>query len=874
MRMAACDSPGVWPMTTMTPELLPGARFSTRLDSCVDRARTAAVAFRRLDQEEVDRIVRAMVVAGLEHAIELAELAVLETGFGVVEDKVIKNLMATETLYDYLDGKRTVGVICEDARRATQEVAEPIGVVLALLPITNPTSTALFKAIVAAKTRNAMIVRPAARAARCSQRAIEIVRAAGEAAGLPVDALQVVPDPTREASRYLFEHPGVNLIWTTGGQKAVRAASEAGKPCIGVGSGNAPVYVHRSADVRMAALDILVSKTFDASVICAAEQTLVIDEAIYDELVAELERMGARMLSHEECDALVEFALEPEEGGRADALGQSCANLSARSGFARDDEATKVLLARLPAYLDELARHPLVGEKPMPVLGIVRSSSVEHAIAACQLVTEQGGLGHTSAVYAQDEDIIACFAEAMRTSRILVNTPAAMGALGGVYNALTPTLSLGCGTWGGSNTTANVNYKELLNVKTVARRQAPPQCFGIPSTTYFNTGAIESLRELSAAQVLIVTDAATQAGGAVDDVLGHLAAGVVHVCCDVAACPTQAQVHAGALTLAATGADLVVAVGGGSVIDAAKAMRLLFEHPELNLGEFALPFLDARKRVAGIPPPPDRRVRLVAVPTTGGTGAEISPTAVISVGGRHVTLDDRSLAPDMAIVEPRLTLTMVPALTADAGVDALTHALEAYVSIFASPFTDAFCLQAIRLILDALPRAFADGSDLAARTDMANAATIAGLARSGALLGVNHGLAHALGAHFGIAHGCANGLFLPHVLRYNAQIPSKFTPAPGYSAYVAPEKYAQIARMLGLGGHTEQRARERLFEHVDELLTAVGMPRTVFDLGLPAIEYAAARDELAMAAFRDSSLRANPRMPLVAELRELLEGVA
>ncbi|MGZ6696748.1 MAG: bifunctional acetaldehyde-CoA/alcohol dehydrogenase [Solirubrobacteraceae bacterium] len=849
-----------------------GPDLAHRLDGYVERARAAATAFRRLDQEAVDRIVWAMTVAGLEHAIDLAELAMEETGFGVFEDKVVKNYIATEFLYDYLKDKRTVGVIGEDPERAIQEVAEPIGVVLALLPITNPTSTALFKSIVAAKTRNAIIFRPSARAARCAQRAVEILKEAGAAAGMPPDALQVVPDPTLDVSQYLFHHDGVDFIWTTGGPKAVQATNEAGKPCIGVGPGNAPVYLHRSADVRMAVVDMLISKTFDASVICPAEQTLVVDEAIADEVIAELVRMGARELEPGETDALARLLFEPDGRVQVGALGRSCVDLAAMAGFSAED-GTKVLLAPLPSDLGELADHPLVREKLMPVLGVVRSPSVEHAIAACEIVSEHGGLGHTSAVYSRDDAVVARFADAIRTGRILVNAPTAVGALGGVYNALTPTFSLGCGTWGGSTTTDNVNYRNLLNVKTVSRRQAPPQWFRVPSDTYFNAGAVESLRQVPAAQVLIVTDAGSEARGAADEVRRHLSTQSVHVFSDLEPEPTEAQIRAGVAVLDETHADLIVAVGGGSVIDAAKAMRLFHEHPELSLRELALPFLDARKRVATYPPP-GHAVRLVAVPTTAGTGSEVSPAAVLTVGGRKVTLVDYSLVPDMAVVEPRLMITMPPTLTADTGVDALTHALEAFVSIFASPYTDAFCLQAINLILPALPRACADGGDLQARTDMANAATIAGLAFSNAFVGVNHALAHALGARFGIAHGRANGLFLPHVLRYNAAIPAKFMPAPAYAAYVAPEKYAQIAWVLGLGGHGEDVARERLFARIDELLGAVGMPRTVADLGLGAQEYADAADELAMMAFSDPSLRTNPRMPLVSELRELLAAVA
>jgi acetaldehyde dehydrogenase/alcohol dehydrogenase len=840
-----------------------------RLDETVQRARDAARALRTLDQDTVDRIVWAMVVAGLENAIDLAQLAMEETGFGVLEDKVVKNYIATEFLYDYLKDKRSVGVIDEDTERGIQYVAEPIGVVLALLPITNPTSTALFKAIVAAKTRNAIIFRPSARAARCATRAIELLQQAGESAGLPPDALQVVPDATLEVSQYLFHHPGVDLIWTTGGPKAVAATNAAGKPCISVGAGNAPVYLHASADVPMAVVDILISKTFDASLICPAEQTLVVDDGIYDEVVAELARMGARILGPAEVDALGACAFDATGRPHLEALGRSCTDLAGLAGFASNDE--KVLVAPLPADLDALAAHPLVQEKLMPVLGLVRSPSVEHALDACVLVTEHGGLGHTSAVYATDESVIARFAERVQTGRVLVNAPTAVGALGGVYNRMTPTFSLGCGTWGGGNTTDNINYRNLLNVKAVARRQTPPQWFRVPSDTYFNTGAIENLRTLAAGSAVIVTDAGTERRGVVEDVRRHLACPDVRVFAGVEPEPTEEQVRRGVAMLGDTPPELIVAVGGGSVIDAAKAMRLFHENPDLTMRELTLPFLDARKRVAHYPESARHRIRLAALPTTAGTGSEVSPAAVLTHAGRKLTLVDYSLVPDVAIVDPRLTLTLPPAMTADTGIDALTHALEAYVSIFASPFTDAFCLQAMHLILDALPRAVADGGDLGARTDMANAATIAGLAFSNAFVGVNHALAHAVGARFGVAHGRANGLFLPHVLRYNAAIPRKFMPAPGYGAYVVPQKLAQAAWVLGLGGHSEEIARERLFERVDALLAEVGMPATVAAAGIDVEAYRAALPELVRDAFRDASLRTNPRMPLLEELGALFE---
>ena len=840
-----------------------------RIDGYVARARSAADAFRAVDdQVAVDRIVHALVVAGLEHAVELARLAMEDTGFGVFEDKVVKNYIATEFLHDYLKDKRSVGVIEEDAARAVSYIAEPIGVVLALTPITNPTSTVLFKAIVAAKTRNAMIFRPSARAARCAQRTVELLQAAGEAVGMPPDTLQVIPDPTLDVSQFLFHHPGVDFIWTTGGPKAVAAANAAGKPCLSVGAGNAPVYVHRSADVGMAAVDMLISKTFDSSVICPAEQTCIIDEPVWDAMVAELQRLGARLLGEDEVTALSAAAFD-DGAVQLQTVGQSCMTLGGLAGFEAEID-DKVLLAPLPTDLDELTAHPLAAEKLMPVLGLVRSPSVEHAIAAAEAITEHGGLGHTSAVYATDEDVIDAFSARVRTGRILVNAPTAVGALGGVYNAMTPTFSLGCGTWGGSLTTDNINYRNLLNVKAVSRRQTPPQWFRVPSDTYFNPGALETLRTLHCEQALIVTDADTEARGVADEVRRHLDA-PVRVFADVEPEPSEAIVQAGVEVVRNLRPDLVIAVGGGSAIDAAKAIRLFHESPQLSLAELTLPFLDARKRVSQYPEV-EHSLRLVAVPTTSGTGSEVSPAAVLTAGGRKLTLVDYSLVPDIAIVDPRLTLTMPPALTADTGVDALTHALEAGVSIFASPYTDAFCMQALHLILDSLPQACADGSDLAARTAMSNAATLAGLAFSNAFVGVCHSLAHAVGARFGIAHGRANGIFLPHVLRYNAAIPRKFMPAPGYKTYVAPDKYAQMAWVHGLGGRSAEERRARLFTRVEALLDEVGIPRSLGDAGVGEAEFEAALPELAEAAFMDPSMRTNPRMPLVAELVDLLRA--
>jgi len=872
---AAPQAPAGVPADTPTPEAAGTPEDAAqavrdrdaRIQQQIADARRAADAFRGFGQEQVDAIVKAMVHAGLTHAVELAKLAVDETGFGVFEDKVVKNFVATEFLYDYLRDKKTVGVIDADPELGIQHIAEPVGVVLAITPITNPTSTVLFKAIVAAKTRNAIVFRAHPLAARSAARVVELLAAAGEAAGMPPGALQIVPDPEHEVTHALFKHPSVDFLWTTGGAAIVKLTNEAGKPALSVGPGNAPCYVHRTADIEGVVVDVLISKTFDASVICPAEQTIIIDDEIYDRVVSEFVRMGAHLMTPEEQAALTRFAFEANGRVNLAALGQKAPELARRAGV-EVPESTKVLLATLPSDSAALAADALCREKLMPVLGLVRAHSVDEAIAAAVTVTEHGGLGHTSSIYTRDEDVVRRYGEAVRTGRILVNAPTAVGALGGIYNSLPPTFSLGCGTWGGSMTTDNVNYKNLMNIKTVSYRKSPPQWFRVPSTTFFNVGALESLLTLSMQRVLIVTDAVLEARGTLDLVRTKLGGAYVRVYSGVTPEPDQAVVEAGVEMMRQIQPDTVIAVGGGSVIDAAKAMRLFYEHPELRLEELALPFLDPRKRVSQFPTD-NHTVRLIGCPTTAGTGSEVSPAAVITVGSRKATMVDYCLVPDMAIVDPMLTASLPPGATADTGLDALTHALEAAVSIFASPYTDAFCVQAIRMIFQSLPRAVADGSDLEARTGMANASTLAGLAFSNAFVGVNHAMAHAVGARLHIPHGRANAVLLPHVLRYNASIPSKFMPAPGYSNYVAPEKYAQIGYVL-FGGHVDEEARQRLFDAVDTLIAEVGLPATLKDAGVAEDAFLAALPDLVQDAFVDMSARTNPRMPLLDELEALL----
>lgn len=838
------------------------------VDAHIAEARRAAAEFRTFDQERVDAIVTAMVRAALHQTIPLARAAVSETGFGVFEDKVIKNFVATEFLYDYLRDKKTVGVIDEDAENDIAYVAEPIGVVMAIIPVTNPTSTVLFKAIVAAKTRNAIVFRAHPLATKSAQAVVDVLVEAGEAAGLPKGAITLLPDPEHAVTHYLFKHPGVDFIWTTGGPRIVELSNASGKPSVSVGPGNAPCYVHSSADINGAVVDILISKTFDASVICPAEQTLIIDAPVYDQMLAEFTRLGGYVMSAQETQQLTEFAFTSEGPVNLAAVGRPPAALAESAGFSVPAD-TKVLLAPLPSDLDELGAHPLVREKLMPVLSVVRSPSVDHGISAAVLVTEHGGLGHTSSIYSTDQSVIDAYAARVRTGRILVNAPTAVGALGGVYNALTPTFSLGCGTWGGSSTTDNVNYKNLLNIKTVTRRKSPPQWFRLPSDTYFNHGALENLRSIEARRVLIVTDGILAKTGLVDHVRTYLAGDpYVRIFTDVTPEPGWPVIEAGLHMTADVEPDLIIAVGGGSVLDAAKVIRLFHEHPDLVLDELTVPFLDPRKRMARFPGEA-HRVKLAAVPTTAGTGSEVSPAAVVTVAGHKESLVDYSMVPDVAIVDPALTLSLPPGATADTGFDALTHALEAAVSIFASPYTDAFCVQAAWMIFENLPRAVADGHDMAARAAMSNAATMAGFAFSNAFLGVNHAIAHSIGARYHIAHGRANAIMLPHVLRYNSRIPSKFMPAPGYTTYVAPQKYAQIGRIL-FGGRGEQEQRRRLFDAVDKLADKVGMPRSLKDAGVLEADFLATLPDVALTAYSDVAMRTNPRMPMLTEIEQLL----
>jgi acetaldehyde dehydrogenase/alcohol dehydrogenase len=839
------------------------------LERLVSQAKAAAAVFTQFTQEDVDRIVKPMVLAGLEQAQHLACMAVEETKLGVMEDKVLKNMVATEFAYNYIKDKRTVGIIREFPERNLVEMAEPIGVIFSLTPITNPTSTVLFKCIMAIKTRNAVIVSPHPNAWRCCSEAVRIMYEAALKHGAPQGVLSCLEAHTLQDNAYLMRHKDVGLIDATGGPGAVKAAYSSGKPALGVGPGNTPVYLERTADLKTAVVDIIISKTFDNGTICASEQTLVIDDEIYDLVLKKFAELGAHICNERETELLSRTVIDPATGlMQPMAIGQKATDIARLIGLSVKPD-TKLLIAPIQGVGRE---HPLSVEKLFPLLAVYRAKSMDEALRVCVKVNHAGGLGHTAVIFSRNDEVIRKFGEVINAGRIIVNSPGSVGALGAVYNDLVPTFSFGCGTGGGNSTTDNTNIYHYLNIKRVARRTQAHMWFRVPSQIYFNLNAVENLRDFPSRCTIIVTNPALEKFGHVDIVRRYIPGQThVHVSVIPDAEPELKVVMQGVESLNFYKADQIIALGGGSVIDAAKIMKLKYESPDADLAELAAPFLDLRKRVVKYPTEKTNRARLIAIPTTSGTGSEITPFAVLTdkERGRKVTLADYSLTPDVAIVDPQFVMSMPKDLTADTGIDCLTHALEAVVSSYASPYTDSNAMQAIRMVFKYLPIAYEHPHDEEARCMMHNAAAIAAMAFSNASVGVNHALAHAFGARFGVAHGRANALMLPHVIAYNAAVPSKFVPSPYQQGHVAHKKYATVADLLGLGGHTVEEKVKNLITSVEQLLDQLGFPRSIAELGISKEEFERAMPELTKLAFTDPSGRSNPRMPLMSELAEL-----
>lgn len=848
-----------------------------RVNLTVRQARLAAAVFSQYSQEQVDRIVKAMTLAALQNAHKLAVAAHEETRMGVIEDKVLKNMVASEFLYNQIKDRKTVGVIREFPEDNMVEVAEPMGVLLALAPVTNPTSTVIFKSLCAAKTRNAIIFSPHLMGANCSNLAAKIVYEAALEAGAPKDFITWVEKSPRlrRETELMMVHPDVDLIFATGGTQMVRAACSSGKPVLGVGAGNTPVYVTKSANIPSAAMDITISKTFDNGAECPSEQTLIVDREVLDELLAEFRGLNCYVCTSEEVEKVASVVIDSRTGGmNYKFVAQPACVIAEAAGLTHVPKDVKILLCPLDG---DVRKHKLAVEKLMPVLGYVAVDSVDEGLNRALDINYAGGTGHTSGIFANDDEVIERFATAINTGRVIVNSPTSIGGLGGVYNNLNTTLSFGCGTGGGNITTDNVGVANLLNYKRVPKRRNFTLTFQTTKNIYINPGSIEHLRGLKTKSAFVITSPSAASRGHLSLILERLPQSCrVDVFSQVSVEPDWSTIERALGLMRQSKPDTIIALGGGSVLDAAKIMRLFYDWPDLKLDQIAINFLDYRHRVAEFPK--EVRTQLVAIPTTSGTGSEVTPFAVFKDNRSHrkVSLVDESLLPNVAIIDANLTRGLPPSITADTAVDALTHALESLVSIMSSDYTDGLALEAMRLIFEALPEVLKNGSSVLWRHKLHNASCLAGMAIGNASVGMNHALAHSLGAQFDIPHGKANGAFLLTTIDYNAGVPRKITPHSTYPMYVVRKKYLRAAQFLGLpmtpdatGKFTEQEGITALKRAIYDLLVSIGQPTCIAELGISMEAIQGKLPELVGASFEDLSVRTSPRAPLFEEIGEL-----
>ncbi len=842
-------------------------------DAVVRRVAAAQERYADFSQERVDAIFRKAAMAAALQRIPLARMTVEETGMGILEDKVIKNHYAAEYVYNTYKNTQTCGVVDRDETNGITKILEPIGVIAGVIPTTNPTSTAIFKTLLALKTRNGIVLSPHPRACRSTIAAARIVLDAAVAAGAPADIIGWIEEPSIEATNTLMRHELTSLILATGGPGMVKAAYSSGKPAIGVGAGNTPAVIDETVALPMAISSILLSKTFDNGMICASEQSVIAVDEVYDAVRAEFIKRGAYIVSPAEKTRLSDYAFANGKLN-GEVVGQSAFTIAMNAGFGVDPH-TKVLIAECDTVGHD---EPLSNEKLSPILALYRAADYPAAVDRAVELVAFGGLGHTSALYTDESnrERIALFGRKMKTGRILVNSPSSHGAIGDLYNfKLAPSLTLGCGSWGGNSVSENVGVEQLLNTKTVAEKRENMLWFQAPPKVYFKRGSMApALRELQGKKrAVIVTDRPLHDLGYADRVIQVLdEVGIrSRVFADVDPNPTLSNIRQGLAVMEEFQPDVIVSLGGGSPIDAAKIMWLLYEDPSASFEGLAMRFMDIRKRIYTYPEL-GRKAIMVAIPTTSGTGAEVTPFAVITDddGMKH-PLADYALTPDVAIVDSDLVTTMPPKLTAWSGLDALTHAIEAYVSVVANEYTSPMALQAIKLVVENLPAAYRNGdTDLKAREKMHNAGTIAGMAFANAFLGICHSLAHKLGARFHVPHGCANAILLGHVIRYNAtDAPTKQGTFAMYTHPMAKERYAEISRYLGLGGVTEDEQVERLIDKIEEIKRICEIPNTLEAYGIDRAEFESSLDAMALEAFDDQCTGANPRYPLVEELKQI-----
>ncbi|WP_033259725.1 bifunctional acetaldehyde-CoA/alcohol dehydrogenase [Kitasatospora setae] len=863
-----------------TPAAVEAAEAAAAVDVLVRNGRKALREYAGFTQEKVDRIVKKASLAALAAHTRLAALAVEETGRGVFEDKAVKNVFACENVTHSMAGMKTVGVVSRDEIDGITEIAEPVGVVAGVTPVTNPTSTTIFKALIALKTRNPIVFGFHPAAQRCSAEAARIVRDAAVAAGAPAHCVQWIERPSMAATGALMRHEDVATILATGGNGMVRAAYSCGKPALGVGAGNVPAYVEKSADLKRAVNDIVLSKSFDNGMICASEQAVILDAEVYGPALAEFRKLKAHLASAEEKAKLEAYVFGVGEdrncaGAKLNAavVGRSAPEIAAAAGFEVPAD-TSVILAEVGGVGEA---EPLTREKLCPVLAVLRADSRAHGLELATGMVEFNGLGHSAAVHSEDAAFVEEFGTAVKACRIIWNAPSSQGGIGDVYNAFLPSLTLGCGSYGHNSVSGNVSALNLVNIKRIGRRNTNMQWFKVPPKVFFERNSIRYLADMRGARkVVVVTDKTMVEIGHLDrirEVLSRRTEPVeVRVVDFVEPNPSIATVEKGAELMRGFQPDTIVALGGGSPMDAAKVMWLMYEHPEVEFADLKEKFFDIRKRAFTFPDLGEK-AKLVCIPTTSGTGSEVTPFAVITdpESGQKYPLADYALTPTVAIVDPALTTHLPREVTADSGFDALTHCVETYVSVYANDFTDGLALQGIRLIFENLEAAVVDGPDApVAREKMHNAGTIAGMAFGSAFLGVVHAMAHTLGATFHVAHGRTNALLLPHVIRYNGSAPAKVTSWPKYQSYVAPERYQQIARMLGLPAATPEQGVESLAAAVEELRDRVGIPRSFKDAGVDEAAFLAALPQQAMSAYEDQCAPANPRMPMLADMRQLM----
>ena len=857
-------------------ELQEEQKVENMINELVEKAKIAEKEYLKLDQKTVDNVVKAMSMAGLEHHMELAKMAVEETNRGIYEDKITKNMFATEYVYHSIKYEKTVGIINENEEEGYVEIAEPVGIIAGVTPVTNPTSTTMFKSIISAKTRKVIIFGFHPSAQKCSKRAAEILRDAAVKAGAPENCILWIEEPSILATKLLMNHPDVNLILATGGTGMVKSAYSCGKPALGVGPGNVPCYIDKTAKLKTSVNDLVLSKSFDNGMICASEQAVLVDKEIYKEFEELMRKAGCYFVSEEEKEKLKNSMFDfNEENGyklKSHVPGKSPYQIAKEAGFEVPEE-TKVLVV----YEEGIGKeYPFSKEKLSPVLTYYIVNNEDEGIEKSEKLLEFGGLGHSAVIHSENEETILKFSNTMKAGRIIVNSPSTHGAIGDIYNTNMPSLTLGCGSFGGNSTTANVSSVNLINIKRTSKRRVNMQWFKVPEKIYFEAGSIGYLEKMpDIERAFIVTDESMVKLGYVDKILYHLRnrKQYVHsqIFSEVESDPSFDTIKKGVKAMETFKPDVVIALGGGSPIDAAKGMWLFYEHPDADVEGLKLKFMDIRKRTYKFPKLGEK-CKMVAIPTTSGTGSEVTSFAVITdkEKNKKYPLADYELTPDVAIVDPDLVMSLPKSITADTGMDVLTHSIESYVSNMASDYTDGLAEKAAELIMNYLETAYNNGSDRQAREKVHNASTIAGMSFTNAFLGINHSLAHKMGAEFHLPHGRINAILLPYVIKYNSSKPTKFVSFPKYEYFIADEKYYQLAKKLGLKADTKEEGIKSLIEKIQEMNVNMNIPKSFKDAGVDEQEFLAKVDMLADRAFEDQCTTANPRLPLVSELKQIL----